>query len=222
METVLYFDYVLECSYITHTRHYHKAVWSERKYQQLLSTSAPAPPPGLAHSATSLASHARRQLSMTFDPATVRGSITSMGSFDTIGGEGEATPTNHRDDYEATPPDPLQNSSDSVFMDNPTQDRLLGNWEQPASPQIHPRGSGRPNPLTSHTSRLHTSSSLEEIPSHYRRRASIPSHTPITSWSVGVGPLSPLAKGHKSRTPSGKCMQGQFTCIESRNVNVVS
>lgn len=163
-------------------RHYHKAVWSEKRYQQLLSTSAP--PTASTHKA----SRARRQLSLTLDSAAARRSTASVASIFT---EGEATPTQI---------DPLQNSSDSVFMDN-SHDRLLDNWEQPASPQIQPKGRGRPNPLTSHTAQLHTSSSLGEVP---HRRVSVPSHTPITSWSVGVGPLSPLAKGHKSRTPSGR------------------
>ena len=184
-------------------RHYHKAVWSEKRYQQLLSTSAP--PPASPPAPVRTSSHARRQLSATLEHAatlenttTRHQSVTSMAS--TISDrEEDATPTGG---------DPLQNSSDSVFTDNSTGDRLLGdrllgNWEQPASPQIQTKGFGRPNPLTSHTSRIHTSTSMGEFPSHHRR-VSLPSHTPFTSWSVGVGPLSPLAKGHKSRTPSGE------------------
>lgn len=132
---------------------------------------------------------------MTLEPTTV-GKPVSTGSV-SAWGEGEATPTQT---------DPLQNSSDSVFMDNSTHDRLLGNWEQPSSPQVVPRGSGRPNPLTSHIPNMQTSASAGEIPSSYRR-VSLPTHIPITSWSVGVGPLSPLAKGHKSRTPSGQSTQ---------------
>lgn len=187
-------------------RHYHKAVWSERRYQQLLSTSNSA-------SATC----ARRQLSSTFEAAaqSVAASTRMQLVQDSRQLELEATPT--QSDF-------LQNSSDSVFRDNTvqdkllgnldsaTQDRLLGNWEQPepASPQIPLRGCGRPNPLISQTSRLHTRSSAGEIPSHYQ--ASIPRKTSVPSHSSGsqryselwVGPLSPLAAGHKSRTPSGK------------------
>ena len=94
---------------------------------------------------------------------------------------------------EAMPPsaDPLRSSSDSVFLDNASHDQLLGNWEQPvASPQMPVRG--RPNPLTSHTTRQ-MSSSME----HPTRRTT---HHPL-EW--GAGPYSPMAVGNKSRTPSG-------------------
>lgn len=141
--------------------------------------------------------------------------------------------------------DPLQSSNESVFVMPTPEDevryRLPSNWEQPASPQVVLRGRGRPNPLTSHTShsvttsvsslstRLRKQSSGDApaaiLPSHtqhafFSRRPSAPllGHGPPTGG--GTGPLSPLATGHKTRTPSGipaTVISHRFLIIMSRH-----
>jgi hypothetical protein len=169
-------------------RHYHKAVWSERKYQQLLSSSSTAPPTALPTASSDAG--VRRQLSSTFAAIPLNGvtSVADTTSREYLQAGSDATPTSR---------DVLQNSSDSVFLDNASQDRLLGNWEQPAaSPQIPVRRRGQPNPLTSCTSRQISSSADYQT----TRRGS---HQHPLEW--GAGPYSPMsAVGNKSRTPSGK------------------
>ena len=171
-------------------------MWSERRYQQLISTS----------SDTLFSSQARRKLSSSFTaPHSVNHDHTNApGSDTTVMLEGrtkgeEFGEENHLRELTSDRElgilpqgDPLQCSSDSVFGENEMRYMFPTNWEQPASPQVL-RGCGRPNPLTSHTAigRVRTQSS-GEIPS--------------TSWTrktSGVGPLSSLAIGQKSRTPSG-------------------
>lgn len=162
-------------------RHYHKAVSSERRYQQLISSTG------------GTTTHARRKLSLSFEELQSAGNATDIPGTTKVRSQGA----------DATPPEgesnPLQNSSDSVFA---LQERLLSNWEQPTSPQISMRGSGR---LNSYTSRGHTHSSTE-IPSQYQitRKSSFTALGAPHPLEWGAGPLSPLTPGHKSRTPSGK------------------
>ena len=172
---------------LTFFRHYHKAVWSERKYQQLLSSSSSssshpmAPATELNVDATG---HARRQLSATFETMTTTRAAAVSTSTDAEVLQG----------CEATPPcRDLQSSSDSVFMDNSSS----------PSPQVTGVTS-RPNPLTSHISRHNSSVSAPPPPDfQLTRKTSIPTHLPHP-LELGVGPHSPMAVGHKSRTPSGK------------------
>lgn len=170
---------------------------SERRYQQLLSSSSMEPSPsGL---------QARRKLSSTFTALQMKESMLSQQpsvSTASVNTERSSLAGDYEERGDTPPPeDPLQNSSgSSVFADQEMHYRFPSNWEQqPASPQV-PRGSGRPNPLTSHTSASKDAPppSISTSQLLTRRTSAVGGHL---GW--GAGPLSPLTSGHKSRTPSG-------------------
>lgn len=210
-------------------RHYHKALTSERRYHQLLSSTSSSSIITDDHTHNSRdhapSSHVRRKLSAAFSSIQQHRQHQQSSSdkdinMDPLQGSEVVM-------------DPLQCSTESVFTMLAPEDearyKLPSNWEQPASPQVVLRRQGRPNPLTSHTSHSLTTSSssfttrlckqssgdapASILPSHtqhafFNRRPSAPLSAP--SWnsgplnSGGTGPLSPLATGHKSRTPSGR------------------
>ncbi len=98
---------------------------------------------------------------------------------------------------------------EGVEMENTRVWYPLGYAEhQPASPQVAVRGCGHPAPLPSTQSSVESSLLLSRM-GQLPRRTSAPART--TSWSSApfsyhgnTAPLSPLAAGRKSRTPSGK------------------
>jgi len=205
-------------------RHYHKALTSERRYHQLLSASSntsevPTTPQNYAHTpeTESVSSpHVCRQLSGAF--ASVEGQHVSAGP-----------PQQHVPGFHLAGTSLEEQGSNDVFNEDeegtePCGRPHLVDWEQPASsPQVLVRGRGsKPNPLaflSSQTSSLSihqrkqsSGEPLTSNSSHLPRRTSAPARTP--SWTSGplgyhgntTVPLSPLAAGRKSRTPSGKVL----------------
>lgn len=158
-------------------RHYHRAMWSERCYKELLSDSAAAP-----------VSRAQRKLSSAFESVVASRGSTSRHYSPSLSNR-EPSLGGHLNGT-SQPTDPLQASSDSVFEQH---------WDQPGSPQVL-RGSSKPNPLTSYTNyskfrpAAAAQASAGEANGHISRR---------TSSISGPLATSATATGHKNRTPSG-------------------
>ena len=240
-------------------RHFHRAVWTEQKYRELLLSSSQESPSYQPHPLTRPLLSVRRKLSTSFN------SSVQFSSFPMPIAEGEAPglSSNQGDERSRSPScdlspegsvdsegvmgeagDPLQRSSasDNVFVESNRRGSLTFQHQYPSnrsglrtdsstnievnmSPQVsrlRPH-SHRPNPLISHTngSRARSQSAVftgrEDSPfsltanrSPLSRRATLAligrSHHGRGSGLgfAGMGSLSPLTSGHKSRTASGK------------------
>ena len=188
-------------------RHFNKALWTEQKYQQLLSISETANP-------------TRRKLSTSFGSGLnhspmVSQRLCSPDRSDTSREPKHQSPPGPSiDDADLTDgdisdTDPLQKSSDSVFVANiPDETNRLQFPAKESTPPL------RENPLTSRTNSgmrmrsqsavvvgrgdlLHTAKQ-PPLPALQTRSQSAYIHR----LSIGTGPLSPMT--HKTRTSSGR------------------